>query len=341
MNGNYTVPFDTEHQRPRPDMVAICEAVGVPYEQLRDHPLDELAKLSTQAIYLETEVTISHGGFDPQLHPFFGAAQFNEGSFGRRVRDLLESPLASTIDPSLRGQLELLVTNAATELAVEVASGKMALTQPLVEITGNTVRFDDAAVELPAAPRMVIDYGPGLQGRFRIKEQAVAFNAERVPYAYAPFSKGLFINQFLTDYWRCTAGGVVAGRQMVQALSEEGIFIPRNDGLGPASTSMIEFMRRAFGSAEQADLILASGIHLADPGELQTGLANAHQLLRPGGALLIRAPKQPAADHVCTAEMVAMAQAGGFTPLGMHMVEKSELREGHGLIEVQSVLLYK
>jgi hypothetical protein len=146
------------------------------------------------------------------------------------------------------------------------------------DIAEPAIEFDNHRVELACPPQAVVDYGPGLQGRFHIERQIADWQAGKMPYVYLAVGKGPFANEFLQQYWAARLGDDPALFSQVRGR----LYIGREDGIAAATSELVATQQQHTGSAEIADVVVASGIHTAGYDEVGAGIANAHRLLKPG-----------------------------------------------------------
>lgn len=102
------------------------------------------------------------------------------------------------------------------------------------------------------------------------------------------------------------------------ALAEvviRGLYVGREDGIAAASTELVHNQQAENGTPEVADLVIASGVHVAGKEELALGISNAFTLLHADGTLLIRSPKaagQDREDSPSANDLVDLALEAGF-----------------------------
>jgi hypothetical protein len=322
------------------DMPLICEATGLPDRYMNEEFIIENVIPCVVTNFSDGEVTMPllAPPEDPIVREHFGTTDYRQGTFGRRLRELLEGD-----DIALKHQADGLIRFSATILAHHVVSGVVTLPQrqnveiwpalidpteervhPIItstllgmaaldgwDMTKPALGFDHHAVALDAEPSVVIDYGPGLQGRFHIDRQLEDWQSGVRPYAYFPIGKGPFINEFLQQYWSARLGDDLQRFRSVLGT----LYIGREDGIAAATTEFVAAQKQHTGSSEIADIVVASAVQRAGHEEIGTGIANAHKLLRPGGTLLLRAPKAVNSDPngVPAETMVEMALGAGFS----------------------------
>jgi len=339
MTGNFIKPPSMGEGSGSVQMPLIYEATGLPARYMTESFITENVIPCVATTFSDGEVVLPHSSppEDPVVREHFGTADYAQGTFGPRLRELLEGS-----DVALQHQVDGLIRFSAGIFARHVVSGVVTLPpQKIVEImpalidpaerhdlfitstllgaasirgwdmTRPSIGFDHRAVALDAEPAVVIDYGPGLQGRHHIERQLAAWQSGQGPYTYLAVGKGPFINEFLQQYWAARLGD--DPRRVRSVLGR--LYIGREDGMAAATTEFVESQRQHTGSSEIADIVVASGVHKAGYDEVGTGLANAHKLLRPGGILLVRAPKAINSEpgSVPAEAMVDMALQAGFS----------------------------
>ena len=271
---------------------------------------------------------------DPVVREHFGETDYKQGTFGRRLRELIEGhdvPLQHQVDGLIRFSANILAHHAVSGTVTLPSHRNVEILHPLVksegvnnpdillvgaaamrlgDITKPAIGFDHHTVNLDAEPSVVMDYGPGLQGRHHIDRQLEDLRSGQRPYAYFAIGKGPFANEFLQQYWSARLGDNPAHlRRIIGSL-----YIGREDGIAAATTEFSEVQKQHTGSSEIADIVVVSAVQTAGHDELDTGIANAHKLLKPGGILLMRAPKavNSRPDSVPAESMVEMALQAGF-----------------------------
>lgn len=325
MSGNIVQPPSSSGSNEAIDLIGICEAVGWPKERVTQEYVTRYMLPSIEATFCDGEVMVPHPVEEDSLNrEYFGETIYNEGAFGTRLRELFDGE-----DIAMRGKVDKLVRFSAAVFAKQVVTGHVQLPglanvtighhpatpggiwiDPRLRIAQPTLGFDEKEVSLPRYPEAVIDYGPGLQGRFRIEEQMGDMMSGQQPYTHVAVAKGPFINEFLMQYWanRYNNQGIL--RQILGSA-----YIGREDGIASASTEIVTSQQQRMGTTEIADLVLASGIHTAGHQEVTTGINNAYKLLKPEGVLLVRAPKDASKENaksVPAKDMIDAALSAGF-----------------------------
>ena len=168
------------------DVPALFDAIELPQQYHTAHFIRQHIVPAIASEFADGEITILHPPeTEPAIREFFGDHEYSKGSFGRRFREITEGE-----DQSLRHHADSFIRFCANIVAKDVLEGGI-LPPPdpnvMVRKSGRAVLFDQKIVALNTDPRFVVDYGPGLQGRFHIEEQYATF---RNTYQYAAFTKG-------------------------------------------------------------------------------------------------------------------------------------------------------
>ena len=288
------------------DVPALFDAIELPQQYHTAHFIRQHIVPAIASEFADGEITILHPPeTEPAIREFFGDHEYSKGSFGRRFREITEGE-----DQSLRHHADSFIRFCANIVAKDVLEGGI-LPPPdpnvMVRKAGRAVLFDQKIVALNTDPRFVVDYGPGLQGRFHIEEQYATI---RNTYQYAAFTKGPFVNEFLMGYW-----GHMIGHDLLPRLLG-GLYAGRENGLADASGDLISELATMGKTDGIADVVVASGIHSAGERDVETGIRNAHTLLRDGGSLVIRAPKKgnnASSGYAYAEGMLEMAESAGFS----------------------------
>lgn len=289
------------------DLPALYDAVQLPREYLTPGFIREHVIPAMFTEFTDGEITSLHPTeTDPVVAHFFGSDIYSDGVFGPRIRSLFENG-----DTPIRHQADAFVRFCADVVVRDIIEGNVRVPElPNVSINtqSQTIHFDNHCVELETKPKMIIDYGPGIQGRFHV-EQQIAELGKGGSYQHIAITKGPFINEFLMNYW-----GERVGRDLLPRVLG-GYYVGRENGIAEASSDLITDFSKAIGSSEVADIVIASGVHSAGRTEMAIGIRNAHTLLRRGGSLLLRAPKIDAQinpDYAYAEHMIDMAEQAGF-----------------------------
>jgi len=150
------------------------------------------------------------------------------------------------------------------------------------------LRFNDYNWQANRQPAVVLEYGPGITGTKFIDAQLSALGRNLFPFQYVAVSDGPFINQFLMGYLGSNADKLYGSE--VRRLATSGtLFIGREDGMLQATEALLATPQPS-GTHEMCDVILMTGVHEAQPEELEFAIKNSNHLLRQGGKLMLSAP---------------------------------------------------
>ncbi|MET9263735.1 hypothetical protein [Amycolatopsis sp. NPDC004079] len=308
MNSNIVdPPTATPDGQELASVASICVASGLPRTYVSTQLLRNYIIPCVQATFSDGELSLLHAvETDPVLREHFGESDFDEGAFGNRLRGL-----TGASDPKLRYAVDALIRRAGRGLARLAVSSPPVLPPEqtvAIDAPNGTITFDGQTVSMLRPLEVVVDFGPGVQGRFHIDTQWNDLQNRRRPFAYFAFTRGPFINEFLMSYWLELTQDPEIAKQVVGSL-----YMGREDGMASSSEYLVQVQTGHVGSPEMADLVLASGIYSAGRAELRPAIANAHKILRPGGALLVRSPESvDEPEHVDATEMIDLATAAGF-----------------------------
>lgn len=135
-----------------------------------------------------------------------------------------------------------------------------------LDIDGKVVRDygGQPFVALPTAPTIVIEYGPGLAAKEKIKEEA----------KLVPMTVMIDTNPFVSHFLQARARleGLASGIPPLVRTSDAGI--------AAETTRLLPHL------GQQADIIIAARIVPATTADLRTGIENGYKLLKPGGIFL-------------------------------------------------------
>lgn len=281
----------------------ICVLLGVPREISVSHFPSYIYSAALD-VCSDDEVMSLHRApvTDPVLRKLFGEIRYSEGSFQPALRRLLQE-----CHPGWQKGLAELQARVAISCAVSIVkNGAFNWQVASANLVDDTLLFDanQHSYQLPplSRPRILIDYGPGLGGRFVMKEHLNALSKGR-PFVYAPVARGSFIPTFLISYV-----STLMTKESMSIYMNNGFFGPHHEGIR-AITS--HFIKAAPG---QADVIFCSGLQMVDKQELRAGIENAYPLLRDGGVLLLRSQKtREPAEASTIDDMLEIAFASGFS----------------------------
>jgi hypothetical protein len=282
----------------------ICELLGVPRE-IAVSAFQRHIYSPALVVFNDDETAAFHREplTDPALRELFGEINCSEGSFQPALRKMMQE-----CHPGWRkGLAKFQAKVAITCVASIVKNGEFNWHAASTNLVDDTLLFDanQHSYKLPplSRPRVLIDYGPGLGGRFVMKEHLNALAKGR-PFVYVPITRGPFITTFLISYV-----STLMTQESMSVYMNNGFFVPREEGIGAATSYLV---RAAPG---QADVIFCSGLQNVDKGELRAGIVNAYPLLRDGGVFLLRSQKnREPAESSTIDDMLEIAFVSGFSP---------------------------
>ena len=306
------------------DMVDIYNAVGLP-EQCRTE--DQVGHLlsAVACTFLDTEVTYGHNPMEQERAEWFGTQNYNDGKFVPTLLRLYEGN-----DAALHGKIDGLAHLAgifvARQLLGESAFSFSQFIRREVTMLPAGFALDDRVVHLDRPVQSVVEYGPGMHGKHYIDTQAHTLGQRKEPFTYYALTIGPVV-------------GSVLGHYAAVKLGESNPYFKFNrDGMAAGSDRLLQEQWRT-GTQGFADIVIASKVHRADPREIAHAISNAHSVLRPNGALLLRGPLAESRHdgrEVSIETMLEYADNAGFDPNRAEAGE-FEMRTMRGLAAV----LYK
>ena len=297
-------PWDKPPLHPEKQATAdgICELLGVP-EKIQGIPsYPYYVYPCALEVCVDRELYFRHpqNFSEAKLIELFGRQNYNEGSFQPALRAMIEeSP------PAWQRGLEDFQKKVAYSLVSNLLHVKQfSIYGPSVRLVRDTLLFDQHSVELPPLrrPRVIIDYGPGINSRFMLREHVEALQQGR-PFTYVPIAKGCFINFFM---------GIFLSMLMTPEASESYMrsrfLFSSEAGILAASSNM------ARTSPGAADLVLCSGLQDVEKQALRAGIENAFTILRPDGILMVRSQRIRDPESSSTVDdMLEIAYQAGFS----------------------------
>lgn len=279
----------------------ICELLGVPRE-IAVSQFHKYVYPSAIAVCSDDELASLPGETisDPTLRRLFGQNSYSEGSFQPSLRNMMQECHAGWQKGLSGFQMKVAVMCAA------VAKGALTWQAVSANLVDDTLLFDANQHSYPlpplSRPRVLIDYGPGLCGRFVVKEHLNALAKGR-PYVYVPVTKGCFVTAFLIGF-----ASTLMTKESMAVYMNNGFFAPHEGGIRAATNSFIQ------SAPAQVDVIFCSGLQMINKQELRAGIENAFILLRDGGILLIRSQKtREPSESSTVSDMLEIAYASGFS----------------------------
>jgi hypothetical protein len=281
----------------------ICVLLGVPREIAVSHSQKYIYSAALD-IFSDDEVASLHREpvTDPILRNLFGETKYSQGSFQPALRKMMQE-----CHPGWQKGLGTFQANIAISCAVNVVkNGAFNWQAASANLVDDTLLFDANQHSYPlpplSRPRILIDYGPGLSGRFVMKEHLNALAKGR-PFVYAPIARGSFIPTFLVSYV-----STLMTKESMSIYMNNGFFAPKHEGIRAVTNYFIQ------AAPGQADVIFCSSLQMVDKQELRAGIENAYPLLRDGGVLLLRSQKtREPAESSTIDDMLDIAFASGFS----------------------------
>ncbi len=282
----------------------ICVLLGVPREIAVSHFPGYIYSAALD-VCSDGEVMSRHQEpvTDPVLRKLFGETRYSEGSFQPALKKMMQEG-----HPGWQKGLAELQTRVAISCAVSVVkNGAFNWQVASANLVDDTLLFDANQHSYPlpplSRPRVLLDYGPGLGGRFVMKEHLNALAKGR-PFVYVPIALGSFIPTFLVSYV-----STLMTKESMSIYMNNGFFVPKHEGIRAVTNY---FTQAAPG---QADVIFCSSLQMVDKQELKAGIENAYPLLQDGGVLLLRSQKtREPAESSTIDDMLEIAFASGFSP---------------------------
>jgi hypothetical protein len=314
----------------------IADAAGVQPELMDTHHFSYHVAYATAVASAEGEFVMSHPKFPEDEHAEalreqFGEKRYIDGELGGNV-----AALTASEDASVRQVAERFVRLGAEQLAFNVMAEWFTLPEATVSVLGGQrqISFDRTKVyPLPAEPQVVVDYGPGVRGRFHTDQQITDLNSGRPAYAYIGLARGIFVSHYLAHHLKLRE---VDNPRAVRTIIENGLQVVRDDGI-EAGTEHLLAERPG-----EVDIVIATGIHSARKAAV-TGVRRAFELLRPKGVLMVRGPKNPP-DYdpgVSIGELKAAALESGFRPGRMRSYDVTTGGPGGTRHESQAIFFRK
>jgi hypothetical protein len=301
--------FDPQWKKPpqcpeeRVTVEDICELLGVP----REIAVSQFGYIYSPAlaVFSDGETAALHREplTDPALRELFGEINYSEGSFQPALKKMMQE-----CHPGWRKGLGVFQAKVASSCAASIVeTGAFNWQAASANLVDDTLLFDanQHSYRLPplSRPRVLIDYGPGLSGRFVMKENLNALAKGR-PFVYVPITRGPFITAVLICYV-----STLMTQESMSLYMNSGFFVPHEEGIRAATN---HFIKTAPG---QADVIFCSGLQDVDKEELRAGIENVYPLLRDGGVFLLRSQKnREPANSSTIDDMLEIAFASGFSP---------------------------
>jgi len=254
------------------------------------------------------------------------------GEFYTKITKAREEALAE--GGPLADEFNKLARMCGTILAGRLATGNVVLPSNNIAkpyfspVTGHVnVTFDEYNWVSPSDTAVILDQGPGLGGTRFLDVLVNAIRYGFRPFQYIGFSNGPFVNEFLLDYW---------GNEMERHFGSDGrrfansgeLFMGREDGMQQATRTLLATPQPG-GTSEVCDLMLMTGVHRANPIELEDTIRMSPQLLHETGKLMLSAPLVEVAPDVTTFDsQLAWAEDSGLYIEWAKIVSTGDSRMG-------------
>lgn len=219
-------------------------------------------------------------------------------------------------------------------------------TRPMVSpFDGSTiVQFDQYTWKgSPEAPSIIVEYGPGITGKKFLDAQLKALDQGIPPFQYVGVSDGPFINEFLNTYLgnnlRKRFGQSPSERAQMQGILNSGrLLAGREDGMLQATQSLLATQQPG-GTSEVSDLLLLTGVHKADPKELEATIKLSPGILKSHGKLMLAAPLgRPEAGSVSFEDQLRWAEQAGYVTEWQNTISTGDARLGKATTSGVAVL---
>lgn len=316
------------------------ELLGFPEGLVERPDFPRHLALAVASTFSEGEITYNHPPFESDsdaLCKQFGKRRYIDGEFGAQLQGQLEAD-----DQSKKIAASLFVGFGARIFAQKVSDDAMVLpTRPAVTVYKNERRlgFHDYMHGLQFDPQVVIDYGPGLAGRFHIDQQLADLRQCGTTYQYYGLARGIFVPEFLRHYLR------LKGHQYpraVDAIRQKNLHVILDQGIEGSVQHLIPSPDAKGRNGEFADIVIASGIHSAGEAALN-GIKQARGLLKRNGVLLVRDVNEPSEEDpgVSMNEMIQAGLDGGFRSGRMRSYDLTMSSPQGGAHEGRAIIMQK
>lgn len=283
------------------DFAMICRAAGLDPAQYgtKDYIIDR-GMWALMELFSDGELRILAGEDvanrqDTQHRS--GADRY--GEFYERMADLRSNALVE--GDQIADEINKLARYCGTVLATYVEKEIVPLPDSKIaspgvsSISGRAlVEFDEYTWQSNKDVAVIMEYGPGINGKQFLDTQLKALLRSQPPFQYIGISDGPFINQFLVTYLGNRLEGLV-GKEARQFATSGRLFVGREDGMYQATKELLATPQPS-GTHELCDLMLFTGVQEANPFELENAIKESKRLLRTDGRLMISAPLRKVAS---------------------------------------------
>ena len=325
------------------------EISGINLPQLvTDLGFAELAKIQVKDIatdfmpasvagLADGDLAILHAEYTGRKAELYGESNFSDGQIAQAVH---RAAIANGMRPGPIYNFQTFASEYFTNPEGPYAQEREAST---IRIRPDVMTIDDNPLVPARRPQLVIDYAACLTGRSYLADQAGFLLRGIRPFSYSPLMRLHFTNQVLLNTY-----DELFGAGSLQAVVTNQLYIGREDGVTSATNEILRAQSAAGARTDVADIVLVTGAQHSTREDLMPGMANAHDLLREAGMLVIRSLARPAAAEIGTDEIASWAYEAGFEErhairyeAALHKMG-SLLVSGHfGDREIQTVVLKK
>ena len=296
--------------------VSICRAIGMPAELITSEIIFNYVVPSIVQVYCDGELEFTHPAKTGLLSTWFGEQDLKKGCCVPLLEDLRRREPED--NPALLNLQRISAEVFARNLVY--GSGPFG---PLEfdELCPSVTRIDDYRVyfaghfgqdeycEKLARPiRNILAIEPGVHAKHTVDQQLKLYNSDSL-FQYHAVTQNEFIGNFLMGYHVLSAKQVFTNYEHeLRESMERLMFRPFAGQAEKLTREMIAANRYSY------DLVVYASYQQPklDAMASKEVLANAYQLLRPDGALMLGFPTTSPPGHVSMADLMYMAMAAGF-----------------------------
>lgn len=294
---------------PAIDISELGKQIGLP--ELADASYEDIENDVVNAAiagFADSDLMLLHPPYEGQKAELYGFTQYNQG---RVARTMGKAAIENGPTPGILYDFQSYTAARLTQ-----PRGPFEASRELgaVRIYSEAITIDENPLALPRKPTLVFDYGACLTSRSYIADQRKILERHQRPFTYLPITRSHFMNQVLLNTYDTDYGPGTA-----EAMVRNQLYIGQENGVGPATSEIVENQRAHKIPTEVADIILAIGARHISSESMECGIKNAHTLLKEGGMLVIRAAANPASHEVGAQKIADWAFESGFQ-------EKNEIR---------------
>lgn len=317
-----------------------AETMGIPTRLLEKPDFPTHLAFATASAFSEGEITYNHPPFNPDhavLREQFGEKCYVDGELGSRLQEYIAAD-----DPRIKEAAAAFVGLGARLFAEKVvANGTVLPSAATVTVhkKDRKLAFHNHEHVLQFDPKVVVDYGPGLAGRFHIDRQLADLHHHRATYQYYGFAQGIFVPEFLRHYLRLQGRQYPHAADAIRQTNLNTILDQGIEGSAHHLTPPFEAKGRNGGFV---DIVIASGIHSAGEAALN-GIRQARGLLKRNGVLLVRDINEPIEEDpgVSMNAMIEAGLAAGFRSGRMRRYDLTVRSPQGGVHEGRAIVMQK